>query len=196
MRKAREPTYSFLILTLVLIVINVILARLAIAALPASAAGVSVLYVAVGVMILATLWFGAYGAIAAYVGTLVGAGLLAGTPSIPPAIAIFWSIAGLLQVLIPLVAFRSFEADPALENRRDWTILFVFGILLNNIVGAVWGAGTLALGGVIQSGELGGVMFTWLIGNIIVCLLIVPLGLRFLTPKVRRSKLFVKNYWD
>lgn len=196
MRKAREPTYSFLILTLVLIVINIILARLSIIALPAGATGVSMIYVAVGVMVLVTLWFGAYGAIAAYVGTLVGSGLLASNPSIPPVVAVYWSIAGLLQVLIPLVAFRSFDADPALENRRDWTILLLFGVLLNNIVGAVWGAVTLAVGGVISSGEVGGVIFTWLLGNIIVCLLIVPAGLRFLTPKVQGSKLFVKNYWD
>ena len=37
---------------------------------------------------------------------------------------------------------------------------------------------------------------TWLIGNIIVTILIVPLALRFYTKKVNKSKLLVKHYWD
>jgi hypothetical protein len=194
MKKVQEPTYTFVFLTLGLIIINIILARLSVVALPLSGtSGVSVIYIAVAFMILFTLWFGAYGAIAAYVGTLVGSGLLA---SMPPVVAIYWSIAGLLQVLIPLVAFRAFEVDLSLENRRDWTILLLFGVLINNIVGAAWGAITLAAGGVIQPGEIGGVLFAWLLGNIIVTLLIVPLALRRLTPKIEKSKLFVKYYWN
>lgn len=198
MKKVREPTYSFVLLTLGLIIIDTILARLSVVALPANSSGVSVIgvsviYFAVAFMILFTLWFGAYGAIAAYAGTLLGSGLLS---SIPPGVAVYWSVAGLLQVLIPLVAFRAFEVDLALENRRDWTILILFGVLINNIVGAAWGSVTLAVGGVIQPGEIGSVLFMWLLGNIIVTLLIVPIALRRLSPKIVKSKLFVKYYWD
>jgi hypothetical protein len=193
MKKVREPTYTFVFLTLGLIIIDIILARLSVVALPAGTPGISVIYIAVAFMILFTLWFGAYGAIAAYAGTLVGSGLLS---QMSPVVAIYWSVAGLLQVLIPLVAFRTFEIDLALENRRDWTILILFGVLINNIVGAAWGAGTLAIGGIIQPAEIGGVLFMWLLGNIIVTLLIVPIALRRLTPKIAKSKLFVKYYWD
>ena len=195
-KKTREPTYSFVILTLLLIVINVILSRLSIVVFPGSAPGVSVIYIAVAFMIITTLWYGAYGAIAAYIGTLVGAGIFATNPSIPPVVAIYWSFAGLFQVLIPLAAFRSFDADLALENRRDWTILFIFGILVNNIVGAAWGAMTLALGGVIPPADIGSVLFGWLLGNIIVTLIIVPIALRRLSPRIKKSKLFVTHYWD
>lgn len=196
MKNVHEPTYSFLILTLVLIVVNTIIARLSVIALPGGVGGISTLYVAVAFMILFTLWFGAYGAIAAYAGTLIGSGLLSANPSIPADVAIYWSIAGLLQVLIPLVALRTFDVDLGLENRRDWTLLLLFGVVINNIVGAAWGAYTLALGNVIMSSQIGSVFTLWLIGNIIVTILIVPLGLRFLTPKIRRSKLFVKYYWE
>ena len=77
-------------------------------------------------MILFTLWFGAYGAIAAYVGTLLGGVLRTESLLQHPEIAIIWAIAGLLQVLIPLVAVRMFEADLTLKNRRDWTIVLLF----------------------------------------------------------------------
>jgi hypothetical protein len=194
MKNVHEPTYSFVILTLVLIVVNTIIARFSVIALPGGVAGVSTLYFAVAIMILLTLWFGAYGAIAAYAGTLIGSGLL--NPAIPPVVAIYWSIAGLLQVLIPLVAFRTFKGDLALENRRDWTLLLLFGVLINNIAGAAWGAWTLAFGNVIAASQIGSVFTLWLIGNIIVTIIIVPLALRHLTPKIRKSKLFVKYYWD
>jgi hypothetical protein len=194
MKKTHEPTYSFVILTFILIIINTLLAWLSVRLVPASASGVSWIYIAVAFMILFTLWFGAYGAIAAYVGTLLGSGLLA-TDSLRqhPEIAIIWAGAGLLQVLIPLVAVRVFEVDLTLENRRDWTIVLLFGVLINNVVGAAWGAFTLSL---IEPGALGSIFSTWLIGNIIVTILIVPLALRFLTEKVRGSKLFVKYYWE
>ena len=149
------------------------------------------IYIAVAFMILFTLWFGMYGAIAAYVGTLIGSGLL--TPSFPPAVAVYWSIAGLLQVLIPLAALRSFDVDLTLENRRDWTILILFGVLINNVVGAAWGAWTLSL---IAPGTFGSIFATWLIGNIIVTLLILPASLKFFTRKIQRSRLFVKYYWE
>ncbi len=86
MKKVREPTYTFVILTLGLIIINIILARLSVLAIPAGMAGVSTIYIAVAFMILFTLWFGAYGAIAAYAGTFVGSGLLS---SIPPDVALY-----------------------------------------------------------------------------------------------------------
>jgi hypothetical protein len=194
MKNVHEPTYSFVILTLVLIVVNTLIARFCVIALPGGVAGVSTLYFAVAIMILFTLWFGAYGAIAAYAGTLIGSGLL--NPAIPPVVAIYWSIAGLLQVLIPLVAFRTFKVDLTLESRRDWTLLLLFGVLINNSVGAAWGAWTLAFGNVIASSQIVSVFTLWLIGNIIVTIIIVPLALRYGTPKVQKSKLFVRYYWD
>jgi hypothetical protein len=193
MKKAHEPTYSFVILTFILIIANTLLAWLSVRLLPVSADGVSLIYVAVAFMILFTLWFGAYGAIAAYVGTLLG-GILT-TPGLQqhPEIALFWAIAGLLQVLIPLLAVRVFEVNLTMESRRDWTIVLLFGVLINNVIGAGWGSFALSL---ITSGTMASIFSTWLIGNIIVTILIVPASLRFFTGKVSRSRLFVRNYWD
>jgi hypothetical protein len=193
LRQKQEPTYSFVILTLVLILINTTLAWISVTFLKTSTSGVAYVYIAVAFMILFTLWFGAYGAIAAYVGSLLG-GVLT-TPGLlqRPEIAIIWAVAGLLQVLIPLVAVRKFEVDLTLPNRRDWTIILLFAVLINNLAGAAWGAFTLSL---VEQVNIAGVFSTWLVGNIIITIIIVPLALRFLTEKVSRSKLFVKQYWD
>jgi hypothetical protein len=193
LRHAQEPTYSFVILTFVLILINTALAWISVTFFSAGTGGVALVYLAVVTMILSTLWFGAYGAIAAYIGTLLG-GVLS-TPGLVqrPEIAALWAVAGLLQVLIPLVAVRMFEVDLTLQTRRDWTIVLLFAILINNLVGAAWGAFTLSL---LAPINFTGVLAQWLISNIVLTLITVPLGLRLFTEKVSKSKLFVKQYWD
>jgi len=193
LRHAQEPTYSFIILTLVLILVNTALAWISVKFIPAGTGGIALVYIAVAFMILFTLWFGAYGAIAAYVGTLLGGVLTTESLLQHPEIAAIWAVAGLLQVLIPLVAVRIFEVDLTLAGRRDWTIIILFAVLINNLAGAAWGAFTLSLLGPVN---IAGAFSTWLVGNIIITILIVPLALRFLTEKVNKSKLFVKKYWD
>jgi integral membrane sensor domain MASE1 len=183
------------ILTLVLILIDTALAWLSIKFIPASTGGVSLVYIAVAFMILFTLWFGAYGAIAAYAGTLLAVVLATESLQQHPEIAVILAVADLLQVLIPLMAVRMFSVDLTLESRRDWTVILLFAVLINNLAGAAWGAFTLSLlpGSTVN---FAGAFFTWLVGNIVITILIVPLALRFLTEKVNKSKLFVKQYWD
>jgi uncharacterized membrane protein len=151
MRNLHEPTYSFVILTFILIIADMLLAWFSVRLSPAGATGIS--------------W-------------------------------IFWAIAGLISVLIPLVAFRTLKVDLLLKNRRDWVLFFLFGVLINNIVGAAWGVLTLSLGNIIKTGEISSIFSTWAIGSFIVTILIVPFSLRYFTPKIRQSKLFVTCYWE
>jgi hypothetical protein len=117
LRNLHEPTYSFVILTFILIIIDTLRAWFSVRFSPAGADGVSWFFIAVVFMILFSLWFGAYGAIAAYVGTLVGSGFFASDRLVlHPKVAIIWAIASLISVLIPLVAFRTLKVDLSLEN--------------------------------------------------------------------------------
>lgn len=195
MKKTHEPTYSYVILTFVLILVNTVLAYASTTYIPTNASGIAYIFPAVAFMILFTLWFGAYGAIAAYVGTFVGSGLLA-TEILAknPAIAILWAVAGLIQVIIPLIAVRRFDIDLALDNRRDISLIILFGVVINNLAGAAWGA--LTLGMVLGAGAMGSIFSAWLIGNVIATLLIVPLALRLVTPKIEKSRFFVKTYFE
>jgi hypothetical protein len=194
MKNVHEPTYSFVILTFALILINTVLAYASVKLIPVSISGIAYIFPAVAFMILFTLWFGGYGAIAAYAGTLVGSGLMASEILAKnPGVAVLWAVAGLLQVLIPLVAVRSFEVDLSLESRRDVSLIILFAVVINNLVGAAWGAWTL---GLVEPGMVGNAFWTWLIGNVIVTILLVPLALRLFTPKIQKSRLFVKYYWE
>jgi len=193
LRQKQEPTYSFVILTLVLILINTALAWISVTFFKTGTSGVAYVYIAVAFMILFTLWFGAYGAIAAYVASLLGGVLTMPGLLQRPEIAVVWAVAGLLQVIIPLVAVRTFGVNLTLPDRRDWAIILLFAVLINNLAGAAWGTFTLSLLGPVN---VAGVFSTWLVSNIIITLIIVPLALRFMTEKISRSKLFVKQYWD
>lgn len=195
MKHAREPTYIFVILTLILIVIDTILAWGSTAIFPMiGIASISWLYIAVAFMILFTLWFGAYGAIAAYAGTLAGSGLMVSESlSQHPEVAIIWALAGLFQVLIPLVAVRSFGVNLSLEEPRDYTYILIFGVIVNNLIGAAWGVWTLSLA---EPVTFGSAFPSWFISNVVICILIVPLALKLFTPMIEKSRLYVKNYWD
>ena len=195
MKHAQEPTYSFVVLTFVLILVNTALAWISAKFMQSGTSGVSLVYIAVAFMILFTLWFGLYGAIAAYIGSLLGGILTTDSLLQHPEIAVIWAFAGLLEVLIPLIAVRKFDVDLTLQSRRDWTIVLLFGVLINNLVGAAWGVFTLTLlpGSTINFASA---FSTWLVGNIIVSIILVPLALRLLTEKVNKSRLFVRKYWD
>ena len=203
MKIIHEPTYSFVILTFALIIVDTLLAWLATYLFPVilpsvpGSFGISFLDFSVAFMILFTLWFGAYGAIAAYAGTLIGSGLLSsGLLTNHPLVVACWSVTILLQVLIPLIAFRLLKVNTGLENRRDLFHLILFGVIINNLIGVAWGSFTLLSGGIVQSGEAFGVFEVWLLGDIVITLLLLPFMVWRFTPFIRKSKLFVRNYWD
>ena len=99
-------------------------------------------------------------------------------------------------MLIQLIVFRTFTVDRTLETKRDWTLFLLFGVAINNIVGAMWGALMLNYGNVIKTEEVAGFFSAWLIGNILVIILIVPLAFQYLTQKIPKSKLFSKYDWE
>lgn len=182
---------TYVAILVVLIIINTILARFSAIALPIGP-GSSGLYFSVAFMIAFALWFGGLGVIAAYIGCFIGAGVLGGVPF---NVNLYWSLADIWQVLIPLVAFKAFDADISLRTRRDFVIFLIFGCLLNNLVGAVWGASMLAMGGLASWNDVPGTFTGWFIGNLIVTIVITPLLLRYITPYIEKRGMVFKKYW-
>lgn len=191
MIRRQVPFFLYLALFFLLVCINALVAKFVVFSF-SMGPGVSMLYVVVAPMIVFGLWYGMYGAIAAYAGCYIGAGLLSG---IPPDVSLYWSLADFWQVIIPLVAFRELGCDPALTSKKDVGVLLIFGIVLNNLVGATWGAVTLALGGEIPWSEVAQAWYAWLAGNIAVCLILVPVILYVVTPYLRDHELYVRGYW-
>ncbi len=196
MKTVTRPTYSFLILVIGLIFINTLLAwfSLLISHIisPSLSPGVALIPISAAFMLIFTLWFGMYGGIAAYIGGLFGSGLVSGMPA---SVAIYFSFASLWMVLIPLAAFRIFDVNVGIESRRDLFHLILFGVILNNVIGAAWGSLSLAMGGVIRWNNLMSAFLPWFVGSAVITIIIVPLVLHHYTARVSKTKVFVKNYW-
>lgn len=94
--RKQPPFFLYLGLFFLLLCINALLARFAVFSLNA-APGISSFYIVVALMVVFALWFGMWGAMAAYAGCFVGAGLLSG---IPEDVDLIWSLADFWQVLI------------------------------------------------------------------------------------------------
>jgi integral membrane sensor domain MASE1 len=174
-----------------LALINTILARFGVIARPIGL-GCSGLYFSVAFMIVFALWFGGWGVLAAYIGCYLGAGMLSG---VPHDINLYWSLADVWQVLLPLAAFKAFNADVGLRTKRDFSVFLSFGWLLNNVAGAAWGASTLALGGLAAWTDVPYIFSGWLVGNLIVTMAITPILLRYGTGYLRARELLVHQYW-
>lgn len=177
----------FLFLTLV----NSLLARFAVVK-SSVAPGVSGLYFAVSFMIVFALWYGVWGALSAYLGCMVGAGILA---DVPLSLNIVWSLADLWQVLIPMIAFMYFKVDIRLRTKRDFGIFIIFGCLLNNLIGALWGSLMLIRNDVIGWAQFQTTFEGWFFGNLIVAIVLIPLLLRYITPYIQQTNSYVKGYW-
>ncbi len=169
-----------------------LLSRFAVINVPV-APGVSGLYIAVAVMIPITLWYGGWGVIATYLGCIIGAGLLA---DMPLQTNLLWSVADVWQVMIPLAAFRIFNANVRLMDKRDLSIFLIFGVILNNLAGALWGSGILALHGLIPADSLFVVFEGWMTGNVIATLILSPLLLYYITPYLMQTDTYIRNYWN
>ncbi|HOJ95497.1 MAG TPA: hypothetical protein PK024_01455 [Methanospirillum sp.] len=150
--------------------------------------GVSAFYLIVAFMVVFALWFGIWGVLAAYAGCVIGAGVLSGLPA---DVSLYWSLADLWQVLIPFLAFRFFHADPVLKSWRDRTIFFISGVVLNNIAGALWGSYTLVFGGFAEADQVTMIMTGWFFGNAVVCGVIAPIILMYVTPWMKNHELYM-----
>jgi hypothetical protein len=189
--KNKPGIYTYLIILVVATIINSLLARYAEFTWSSVSWNPS-FYFAVSVMIPLALWFGGWGTITAYLGCFIGAGI----GYVPFTANLYWSLADLWQVLIPLVAFRNFHTNAGLKTKRDFVIFFVFGWLLNNLAGAIWGPIMFAVGGVNAWDTVLDTSISWFTGNLIVTLVVTTLLLKYITPYIERRGLLVKGYWS
>ncbi len=163
--------------------VNIELARFAALSI-SNVPGVVTFYFAVAFMVPFALWFGALGGVAAYVGCVIGSGIPAG---LPWQVNLYWSLADLWQVLIPLLAFKILKADIGLRSKRDFGVFLLFGVVLNNLAGAAWGSVMFVLSGQFAYADFSGLFSNWFLGNMLVTVLIAPLLLRYITPALKKQ---------
>jgi len=170
--------------------IYTILSWLGVIALPVGIVSVSALFVAIGFGIPFAIWFGGWGLVIGYIGSFIGAGILAGTPVL---LTIPFALVDCIQFGIPLVAYRllapRFGLHPLgkdVYTLKGFAFFAVFAAIIPNGLGALYGISILYLGGLVPPDAFGAAVSAWWIGNMVVTIIIAPILLRVLTPVIER----------
>ena len=165
---------------------------------PVVGPGIGFLYWAYPFFVIFTLWWGIWGILGAWVGSVVGAGLLTGLPPLP---ALGFSIGDFIPALLIFLLYRGYLSrhgvDPLgrdiLKNAKAafWFAFWVMG--LTNIIGGLWGVWVLVRFGYVPANAYWLGAGLWILGDAIV-LFIAPFLAATITPIVERYGL-VNTGW-
>lgn len=139
-----------------------------------------------------SIWYGAWGGIAAFVFPLIS-NALSGSAPLPVSLA--YIPANFAQGMFAGWAFRAFKGDPRLLSAKDWFLFGIWGVLIANAFGAAWGSTTLRLFGLISPASHLTVFLGWFLGNSVPSFILGAILLKFVSPLVVRTRTFVKGWW-
>jgi hypothetical protein len=167
-----------------------ILSWLGVIGLPLGIVGVSALFVAIGFGIPFVMWFGVWGLLIGYIGSFLGAGLLSGLPFL---VALPFAAVDIIQFGIPLLGYRllasRFGVHPLgkdIYTGKGFLFFLVFGVILPNGLGALYGVTVLRMVGFVPPEAWGLAVIGWWVGNMVISAIIAPILLRTVTPIIER----------
>jgi hypothetical protein len=153
--------------------------------------GASLVFPATAVAIVMTMWFGFWGALGAYFGTIIGN--FAWGTSVQ--VSITGGIHDMIEGLIPAAVFYALNLRRDLGDRRSlaaYVVLVVIATGVNALLGnlnyVLWGLQTVDYALTV------GIWPWWLADLVAGLVLGIPL-LRFLSPFVRRSGLYHRHFF-
>lgn len=195
-----SPSLGQLVAVAVATAVYTVLSWLAIISLPTGFFAISAVFLAIGFGIPFAIWFGGWAFVIAYIGNFVGAGLLAGVPLL---VALPFGTVDLIQLGLPMILYRTlaprFGLSPIgkdVYTLRGFLFFLVSAVLINNIIGGLYGNLILITGGLSPSSTLLPGWFAWSASNIVVTIVIGSLLLRTLGPVVERFGLTVRGFFS
>ena len=148
--------------------------------------GASLIFPATAVAVTFSLWFGFWGSLGAYFGTIIG-GFAWGTTVLVSATG---GIHDMIEGLIPLFVFRALQLDVGLRRSRDLIFYVIFGAVINTFVNALLGNLNYVLWGMQPLEAIWVGVWPWFIADMMAALVLgIPL-LRALTPYIKRTGLY------
>lgn len=165
---------------------------------PVVGPGIAFLYWAYPFFVLFTLWWGMWGILGAWIGSVVGAGMLTGLPIIP---SLTFSIGDLVPALLIFILYRGYLVKHGVDpfgkdilhsfKSAAWFVFWVMGV--TNIIGGLWGVWVLTGLGFVPVNAYWIGAGLWIIGDAIV-LILMPFMSRYLTPIVERYGLLTRGW--
>lgn len=84
--------------------------------------------------------------------------------------------------------------ETVFEDRKSWVTWLFFGVFIASVASGIFGAGALALFGIISTESFPTAFIGWVFGDIIVLSTIATILMLTLTPHIQKTKIYVKNY--
>lgn len=192
MREGGQKTYfNHFILIGVIAGLVALLDFIGVITFPVGFFGVSsAFYIGAAFFTAFAIWFGLYGLLAIYIGLLIGA-VIAGTFTI---FAFVLALGNVLGAGIPMIVFKKGNLSIELKNAKDYIGYFLSSTLGQSIFSGVWTIYGFSIFGIIPQETIGVVLSGWIFGDIVVSLIIgIPL-LKLVSPVIKRTSLYKKNF--
>ncbi|MGO8806235.1 MAG: hypothetical protein ACLQO7_06465 [Candidatus Bathyarchaeia archaeon] len=175
---------------------------------PLSYSGISLFYFVYPFFLVFTMWWGIWGIGAAYIGCVLGAGLMVGLGVVP---SLAYSISDFIPPLVAFVVWRGVLAnrgyDPLWRDLTEKEIAgvktkrvgaWVWFVLINgviiNVVSAELGIGIQNAMGLVPSGLFWYYWGGWFVGDLLAMVIITPVLVKGLTNLVERQGL-INHGW-
>jgi hypothetical protein len=197
------------VLYAVQIAVVIVLSYLSVVLLgPLSYSGISLFYFAYPFIIVFTLWWGFWGALAGYIGCVVGAGLMVGLPLLP---SIAYALSDLVPFLVMFALYRGVLArlgvDPLMRDlvereirgyraRRSaaWFWFILLNGLVLNALSAEIGVGIQYAMGLVPPDAYWFWWIGWFVGDLLAMVILTPILVKGLTSMVERYGL-INHGW-
>jgi integral membrane sensor domain MASE1 len=161
--------------------------------------GISGFYFASIFYALTTYWFGGWGLVAAYVGSVVGVGFFNGQPA---TVAFLFSLANVIEPLVPFLLVRRFGSQVGMHplgtniarSPASMMWFLLFGALLPPFLSGLWGVTVLRTAG--QPTPFWASVGDWWAGASILLTVGMPFLGRLFGPYVDRSRIGCQGVWS
>ncbi len=152
--------------------------------------GITLFYLPDAYIVPASMWFGVWGALGAFFGTLLfspffGYGYLLG---------LAFAVIDISSPLIAGFMLRLFKVDASLRDKRSLGLYFAFGVILNGLVESLLGSVVMVAVGWYSWTTVAFPALVWFTGVVSSTLIISPILLRVLTPFLSRTRLFHRGF--
>ncbi|MEM2896742.1 MAG: hypothetical protein QW265_01230 [Candidatus Bathyarchaeia archaeon] len=152
--------------------------------------GVTGFWPGVAVQAVGSIWFGLWGVAAGFLFPFVS-NTLAGAPLY---VSFAYLPSNLIQGLFPALTFKYMKLDPRLRSAKDYIMYIVSGVIINNILGALWAVTALQGIGLITVASVPLFFSGWTIGNGVPSLIFGIILLKALSPMIVKHKAFCKGW--
>ena len=153
--------------------------------------GIVIFYLPAIFIYPAAIWFGAWGVLGAFFGTLLfspffGYGF---------ALGLSFAVVDMISPTTVGLAQRALRVNPAVVTTRRDFILFAVAVIVGAAIEAVIGNGVLLVFGLTSVGGLPFSTFVWWTGEVTAGVILSPILLRVLTPQFKRMGLFHQSFF-